>query len=146
MAAIYLAARYSRRLELCGYRDQLEAAGYTVTARWLGGGHRIGDDGLPAAEDGSRVAVPAGATPGQGAEEDALDIEAAQILVAFTEQPRGGGRGGRHFEMGYALGLRLRVLVAGPREHPFCWLPAVEWHPAWDSALASLTAPARAAT
>lgn len=30
---IYLASRYSRRLELCGYRDQLRAIGVDVQAR-----------------------------------------------------------------------------------------------------------------
>lgn len=32
---IYLAARYSRREELLGYRDDLHAAGHVVTARWV---------------------------------------------------------------------------------------------------------------
>ena len=31
----HLAARYPRRVELCGYREQLLSIGDTVTSRWL---------------------------------------------------------------------------------------------------------------
>jgi hypothetical protein len=31
----HLAARYARRVELCGYREQLLSIGDTVTSRWL---------------------------------------------------------------------------------------------------------------
>jgi hypothetical protein len=31
----YLAARFGRRFELRGYRDDLRAIGHTVTSRWL---------------------------------------------------------------------------------------------------------------
>lgn len=34
---VYLAARYSRREELCRYREELTALGYVVQARWLNG-------------------------------------------------------------------------------------------------------------
>jgi hypothetical protein len=36
---IYLAARYSRRPEMCRYAQQLENLGYEVTSRWLNGTH-----------------------------------------------------------------------------------------------------------
>lgn len=49
---IYLAARYSRRLELCGYREQLRAAGHKVQAVWLDGEHQISDLGTPIGEGG----------------------------------------------------------------------------------------------
>lgn len=46
MSRIYLAARYSRREELCAYGDDLWTLGHTVTSRWLAGNHQVSDDGL----------------------------------------------------------------------------------------------------
>lgn len=56
---IYLAARYSRREELLGYRADLEAAGHIVTSRWLAGdlARTVTDRASSADED--RVDVPA---------------------------------------------------------------------------------------
>lgn len=36
---IYLAARYSRMVEMRGYAEHLEAAGHVVTSRWITGVH-----------------------------------------------------------------------------------------------------------
>ncbi|HZZ79637.1 MAG TPA: hypothetical protein VFE62_14045 [Gemmataceae bacterium] len=52
---IYLAARYSRRVELCGYREQLRAMGHTVDAVWLNGEHQISDTGEPIGEHGESL-------------------------------------------------------------------------------------------
>ena len=41
MTAYYLAARYSRREELCGYRADLQRLGIEVPARWLNGSHQL---------------------------------------------------------------------------------------------------------
>lgn len=46
---VYLAARYSRRLELCGYRAQLAEHGIEVPARWLNGSHQLDNDGKASA-------------------------------------------------------------------------------------------------
>jgi hypothetical protein len=43
---IYLAARYSRREELCRYRESLRSLGYRITSRWLDGGHELDERGL----------------------------------------------------------------------------------------------------
>jgi hypothetical protein len=134
---IYLAARYSRRLELCGYRDELTALGCEVTSRWLNGSHQIDNQGVPIGDDGERrfeMGDPALAHWREHfATEDVADVLAADTLVAFTEQPRSGNsRGGRHVELGIALGTgRHRIVIAGPRENVFCWLPQVEWYPDW---------------
>jgi len=116
---IYLAARYSRREELCGYRSQLEALGHTVTSRWLNGNHQIDDKGLSveaAQNERERFAT-----------EDFTDVLSAHVLIAFTEQPRSSNsRGGRHVELGIALGSRrMAVIVVGPRENVFCCLPSI---------------------
>ena len=55
---IYFAARYSRRIELWPYRQQLERAGHAVTARWMLGNHElpIGATPTEAAQLGLRLA------------------------------------------------------------------------------------------
>ncbi len=130
---IYLAARYSRRPELCGYRARLEALGYTITSRWLHGEHQVADDGQPIGEHGESLVE---GTANQAAArrlragfafDDFEDVMTADLLIAFTEPPRAHqSRGGRHVEMGIALGAGKDVIVCGPRENIFCWLDQVD--------------------
>jgi hypothetical protein len=124
---IYLAARYSRREELCGYRKQLEEVGHVVTSRWLNGDHPISDDGLNADDESERVRY---------AEEDWSDLLAADWVINFTEQPRGtSSRGGRHVEFGAALALQKYCFVIGPRENVFHHMPCVMVHGSFDAFL-----------
>lgn len=128
----YLAARYSRREELCAYRSDLESRGHAVPARWLAGEHQV--RGLEAA----RAVEADGPVPADQARrfatDDIEDLLASDVLVAFTEQPRTplGTRGGRHAEFGIALGLRhvgvsnRRIFVVGPIENVFHALPEVD--------------------
>jgi hypothetical protein len=134
---IYLAARYSRREELCRYRESLRSLGYRVTSRWLDGGHELDERGL---------STEAGAVErARFAREDYLDVSCADILISFTEMPRSGnGRGGRHVEFGIALARGMRVLVVGPRENVFHCLPEVEVFPDWAACEQMLASEARA--
>jgi hypothetical protein len=132
---IYLAARFERRLELCGYRATLQAAGYHVTSRWLDTGDEFADG------------------PRQNAELDVIDLLAADTLIAFTEAPGvGSTRGGRHVEFGIALGVSVvsatfrprgyakqyRILLVGPRESVFHHWRGLEQYDTWDQARAAL--------
>jgi len=128
----YLAARYSRREELCAYRSDLEARGHVAPARWLLGKHQV--HGLEAA----RAVEADGPVPAEAARafatDDIEDLLASDVLVAFTEKPRTplASRGGRHTEYGIALGLRhvgvsdRRIFVVGPIENVFHALPEVD--------------------
>lgn len=119
---IYLAARYDQHPLMRDYATRLEAAGHHVTSRWI----RAHADDAP---DGCTVALinaePDSCAP--FAEEDFQDIREADTVVCFTEWP--SSTGGRHVEVGYALGLGLRVVVVGPREHIFHALETVEHYP-----------------
>jgi hypothetical protein len=118
VSRIYLAARYSRRVELCGYRDQLSELGYVVVGRWLDGNHQIDDYGLSVEAKASERE--------RFASEDLADLLSSQAVIAFTEIPRSSNsRGGRHVEFGIALGRGMRVFVVGPRENVFHCLPIV---------------------
>lgn len=129
--SVYLAARYSRREELCAYKAALEEAGYQVPARWLLGEHQV--HGLEAA----RAVEADGPVPVDQAvlfaEDDIEDLLGADVIVSFTEAPRSGAtRGGRHVEFGVALGLKRtgagghRIYLVGPIENVFHALPEVD--------------------
>lgn len=144
---IYLASRYSRRLELCGYRDQLQATGHVVTSRWLNGSHQISDAGAPINEAGERLAEgddgsdtpEAAALRRKFADDDFRDVQSCDLLIAFTEPPRSGhSRGGRHVELGLALGMMKQVWVVGHRENLFCWHEDVRFFPTWDGCVEML--------
>lgn len=127
---IYLAARYSRRVELLGYKSLLEAIGHDVTSRWLPGEHQILDGQMPGkageAEVESGSSQAATELRERFAREDWQDLVSADAVISFTEAPRSkSSRGGRHVEFGAALALNKICIVVGPRENVFHCLPAV---------------------
>ena len=100
MLKIYLAASWSRREEMRDVRVKLEGEGHVVTSRWL-------DE-----KEGEPKAVAARA--------DLDDIDASDVLLAFTENADVGYQtGGRHVELGYALAKRIPVILVGLRENVF---------------------------
>lgn len=137
----YLASRYSRREELCGYKDQLEERGYSIPARWLLGEHQVhGLEASKAIEDDGPIPADLAVL---FASDDVEDIRASDFLIAFTEPPRTGAtRGGRHVELGLALERRNlaqvvnasfnagwvvpKVFIVGPLENVFCALDEIE--------------------
>lgn len=153
---IYLAARYSRREELVGYRTQLEALGHTVQARWINGEHQLSDEGTPIGEHGEAL-VEGTLRSGEHLSEheqseraaklrtrfaldDWEDVNTAELVISFTEPPRSkANRGGRHVEYGIALANRAQVIVVGYRENIFHWLPQVQFYETWDQALKFLS-------
>lgn len=145
---IYLASRYSRREELLGYKSFLEDKGHTVNSRWLLGTHQLDNRGTPIGDTGE--ALVEGGSECEAAHmlrqkflsEDLEDVTNAEWVISFTEQPRAPlvGRGGRHVEFGYVLGLNYawrqhnptRLTVVGYRENLFHWHPSVEFYYNWD--------------
>ena len=125
---VYLAARYSRGPELLRYQADLAARGIEVTSRWIDGRHTTPPSGID---------VDSHQHLRWAAEEDLADLDAADVLVAFTEPPEsvpGGRRGGRHVELGYAIASHKGVIVCGYRENVFCHLPQVYFAPDWRDA------------
>lgn len=126
---IYLASRYSRNEEMRGCRDVLQALGHTVTSRWIDLHPDVVGDFSSSFGPEELNAQPEKCAPlGQ---HDIDDLAAADWVVNFTCGT--GGKGGRHVEFGYALALRKRVFVVGPRENVFHALPQVERYPSWRS-------------
>ena len=146
---IYLTARYSRREELCVYREQLRKLGYDVQSRWLNGEHQIDNAGKPIGEHGEALvegtlrsgeqmsereqSERAAALRTSFAADDFEDVMTADVVINFTEPPRTTfNRGGRHVELGIALAIGARVIVIGYRENIFHWLPQVEYYETWE--------------
>ena len=119
MTTFYLAARFSRREELRGYRDDLLQLGHHVTASWID----------LETQDPTRASA--------CARQDIADIVAADCLIAFTEFDRSSWTcGGRHFEAGFAFAVGKRLMIIGPCENVFYSLPDWRQFDTWDALLA----------
>ena len=119
---VYLASRFARRDELRAIATELESEGLIVTSRWLESPTSVSTDDLAPGGRGAELAVM-----------DLEDLRRSDICVAFTEEhghPR-PGRGGRHTELGIAIGLGIDVVLVGPREHVFHALPSIRHFHDW---------------
>ncbi len=63
----------------------------------------------------------------------------ADAVVSLMELPRNNGRGGRHVEFGYALGLGKLMFIIGPRETVFHHLDEVRHFDTSEEFLAHTT-------
>lgn len=122
--AVYLAGRTARRRELVNAAATLRTEGIEVVSSWL-------DD--PQAGSARSDGDAAGA-----ASRNLRDVERCDVLVAVSEGDGSVGKGGRHVELGIALALGKRVLLAGPPEHVFHRMAAVERHTNLAAAIETL--------
>lgn len=105
--ALYLAARYERRLEIQRYALLLKHWGVTVTSRWLFQEQ----------------------TQEEGCIVDLEDVLAADTLLFFSEDPTGGWpRGGRHVEFGIAVAAKKQIIIIGQKENIFHNLPGITFY------------------
>jgi nucleoside 2-deoxyribosyltransferase len=118
-AAVYIAARFSRRHEAHALGKELQSKGYRISCRWIrpGDSHVMPVGLSEQAEDSERARFAA---------EDMEDIYGCDWMISLTEQPRSNGRGGRHVEFGVGLALGKVLTVIGPRETVFHHLPGIE--------------------
>ena len=122
---VYLAARWEQGPLMRQWRAALEIRGHTVTARWLD----VQASGLRAIE-GDEIMR-------ENALHDFQDIKDCDLMIVYS--PRSGfgsGRGGRHAELGIALGMGKPVVLVGEHENIFHWHPAVALVADFDAAMA----------
>jgi hypothetical protein len=108
---------------------ELESWGFEVTSRWLDNPTAVAATDLEPGSIGAHLASM-----------DLEDLRRSDICLAFAEEvghPR-PGRGGRHTELGIAIGLGLDVVLVGPREHVFHALPIVRHFTDWPTARGAL--------
>lgn len=111
---IYLAAAFERKEEIHGYATEIHHLGHTPTCEW------VEDQTI---QDGERLKT----NPDEGrmmAMRDFHDIMESRMLIVFTGEP---GRGGHLTEMGFALGLGIKVVVVGPIVNLFCLLSHAQY-------------------
>lgn len=104
---VYVAARFERQAEARDLAQELVDHGYRVTSRWL-------------FVDGLKMGTDQAAT---WAQKDLEDLDAADAVVALSDEVP--GRGGKDFELGYAYARGKRCVVVGPPMHVFHHLPHV---------------------
>ena len=122
---IYLSARYPRAAEMREHAARLRKDGHSVMSTW----HDRAEN------DGEKSAVLLSAW----AERDLLEIEQADLFLAFTEEPdnimAGARRGGRHAEFGFALDATRWHCIVGPREHVIHYADGVPVFKTLDTAI-----------
>jgi nucleoside 2-deoxyribosyltransferase len=127
---IYLAAMFSLKDEIAKRKAELQLLGYTITSTWT-----------------EEKASPTCSLKDYGedyhtlyAGRDIEEINSCDVLVLFTVDPdKATLRGGRHFESGYATGKQKQVVVVGPRENIFHYLPEVVVLNSWNQFVEELT-------
>jgi nucleoside 2-deoxyribosyltransferase len=126
MCKVYLAARYSEKLEISEQAEIFRNNGIGVTSTWLEETHHPGTEM-------SEIHVD---TLTDYANNDLRDIDLADWFVFHSVEPTiPTVRGGRHVEFGYALAKGKNILVVGPEENIFHHLPEVNHVSNWDEAL-----------
>lgn len=122
----YLAAGFSRKDEIADKAKQLMHMRIGVTSTWPW------EDATPQAtlaDLGDQYLIVNG-------EKDIAEIDAADGVILFTQEPtQPFVRGGRMHEFGYAHGKGKRLIVCGPKENIFHYLPEVEVVPTWEALL-----------
>ena len=120
---VYLAAPYSRKTEINQYAAELRAGGIEVTSSWLDEPHKPTTQMHELTHEEHQ----------QYANQDVKDVQAADILVFFTDPTGSIVRGGRHVEFGIALERRMPIFVIGnQRENIFHHMPGVMHFDSWE--------------
>jgi nucleoside 2-deoxyribosyltransferase len=114
----YIAAPYSWRERIKEFIGELEDLGIESTTSWVNETVSIAAGSSLSDEERNR----------HFAEIDIQDIDRADVVVVFTIDPLGPPkpRGGRHWETGYAYGKGKEIVVVGPPENLFHFLPEVK--------------------
>lgn len=128
----YLASQFGWKDKLKKYAEELMAAGIECTSSWLNESYPTNATLQTIPTDAERVKL---------ATADLIDINASDVVVLFTVDPTTPTvRGGRHFEAGYAFGIAMsgvlggapKLVICGPRENIFHYLPQITVIPTWE--------------
>lgn len=122
---IYLAAAYSRKLEVKEYAKRLRDEGFEVTSQWL--------DEMEGGDLAKNAFI------------DLNNIDSCDVLVRFADSINIGYNdpalisGGRHFETGYAYAKWKLIIVVGGKQNIFDSLSDIIHIKDFETLLAVLT-------
>lgn len=122
---IYIAAMSKNQAQAIALRDKLEAGDHFCTASWL-----LEDMSKPLSD----------AAKGTVAFKDVLEVQASDLVILLAETEPVHVPGGKHVEVGVALGSGIPVYVVGPPENVFHYHPLVERFSDIDDLLSHLIA------
>jgi len=126
---VYLAGAFSRKNEIAEKTQELENMGIIVTSSWV----RESESENKVLDCDEELAPLL-------ARKDLQEIMAADAVVLFTHDPTHKFvRGGRMHEAGFAMGLGKSLLVCGPKENIFHYLPEVNVFSTWEELKETLT-------
>jgi nucleoside 2-deoxyribosyltransferase len=129
MTKVYLASRYGDKAQTQKYADDLKFAGFECTSNWLTEPHEA-DSLLSDLTPDLKI---------EYARQDVKDVLRSDVFVVFTaEEHTPIIRGGHVFETGMAYAAKIPILVVGPRQCLFHWLPEIQICPTWELALEHL--------
>ena len=112
---IYVAADLDQQKEARTLADALTERGHEIVSSWA---YTLGIRELEingTREEKANIAVA-----------EIGEIRSADCLVVFTKEGFQYSLGGRHVEMGIAMGNGIDVIVIGPRENVFHYHPSVK--------------------
>ena len=130
MPKVYMAAGFARKNEIAEKSQELENLGIKVTSTWPweeaapnSTMDEVGPDYLT-----------------KNARKDLEEIIRADTLILFTHDPLiPFCRGGRMHEAGFAQGLGKTLMICGPRENIFHYLPEINQFNTWEELKQTLT-------
>ena len=106
---VYLSARYRRRLEMRGIRDELEKRGCQVVSQWIDETYGSFKD---VSSEYEKLLI---------AKQDKQDMQACDLFILFSDEGK-TTHGMRFFEHGYVSALGKAVWIVGKEENYFQWL------------------------
>lgn len=123
---IYLASSFGRKEELSEYEKKIISLGFESSSQWL-------KESVP---PDSKLSNVSSEYLVQNGKRDLEDIRKSEILILFSASPLVPvPRGGHHVEFGYALALNKKIVVVGPKQNIFHYLPGVTHLPDWLTAV-----------
>ena len=124
--SVYLASHYSRKEEIRAAVKDCESLGIKLTSTW----HKERRSPTGSMKDDSETFLRV------TAKRDFRELKSASCLVLFSlDGDTLFTRGGHCVELGMALSLRKRIVLVGPRQNVFCYLPGIKKFKTWEKAL-----------
>ena len=126
MNMVYIAAKFSRRVELRNVAQQLLPLNVAVISRWIW-------------EDEADFAKLTPRDAAKLAQRDINDIEdATTLIIDTTEELSQGAGGGRELELGFAMRLKTKTTIRiGPARNPFHYMVDQAFY-TWNEYIAAL--------
>lgn len=115
---VYIASAFNTIATIRQYRDELKAIGIDCTSTWA---DETADPNIQMTDKSLTDSFLLFT-----AITDIKDIDRSDAVVLITQEPtKPFVRGGRMHEFGYAMGREKKLIICGPKENIFHYLPSV---------------------